>query len=154
MNFNIRQFWRFWWKFCPENSQQMKFVNRYDSDETSKERRKFSVVKMDIFNCELAMGWLQRVGSFKLWVSFAEYRLFYRALLQKRPMILRSLLIVATPYHSTVIKFYQVTVSNDSKADCEEFQQQKWKSSRASSPSIYQNEIPPTYYIKWQQSSL
>jgi len=31
-------------------------------------------------------------------VSFAEYRLFYRALLQKRPMILRSLLIVATPY--------------------------------------------------------
>jgi len=32
--------------------------------------------------------------------SFAEYRLFYRALLQKRPMILRSLLIVATPYCS------------------------------------------------------
>ena len=28
----------------------------------------------------------------------AEYRLFCRALLQKRPMILRSLLIVATPY--------------------------------------------------------
>ena len=31
-------------------------------------------------------------------VSFAEYRLFYRALLQKRPIILRSLLVVATPY--------------------------------------------------------
>ena len=30
-------------------------------------------------------------------VSFAEYRLFYRALLQKRPMFLGSLLIVATP---------------------------------------------------------
>jgi len=29
---------------------------------------------------------------------FAEYHLFYRALLQKRPTILRSLLIVATPY--------------------------------------------------------
>ena len=28
--------------------------------------------------------------------SFADYRLFYMALLQKRPMILRSLLIVAT----------------------------------------------------------
>ena len=28
----------------------------------------------------------------------AEYRLFYRSLLQKRPVILRSLLIVATPY--------------------------------------------------------
>ena len=28
----------------------------------------------------------------------AEYGLFYRALLKKRPIILRSLLIVATPY--------------------------------------------------------
>jgi len=44
------------------------------------------------------MGWLRLVGSLKLYVSFAEYRLFYRALLQKRPIILRSLLIVATPY--------------------------------------------------------
>ena len=31
-------------------------------------------------------------------ISFAEYSLFYRALLQKRPIILRSLPIVATPY--------------------------------------------------------
>ena len=30
--------------------------------------------------------------------SPAEYSLFYTALLQKRPIILRSLLIVATPY--------------------------------------------------------
>jgi len=44
------------------------------------------------------MGWLQVVGSLELYVSFAEYRLFYMALLQKRPMILRSLPIVATPY--------------------------------------------------------
>ena len=33
--------------------------------------------------------------------SFAEYRLFYRAPLQKRPIILRSLLIVATSYAYT-----------------------------------------------------
>ena len=33
------------------------------------------------------MGWLRLVGSSKLQVSFAEYRLFYRALLQKRPVI-------------------------------------------------------------------
>jgi len=45
------------------------------------------------------MGWLQLVGSLKLHVSFAEYSLFYRALLQQRPMILRSLLVVATAYH-------------------------------------------------------
>jgi len=34
--------------------------------------------------------------------SNIEYRLFYRALLQKRPIILRSLLIVATPYQASV----------------------------------------------------
>jgi len=32
----------------------------------------------------------------------AEYRLFYRALLQKRPTILRSLLIVATQYQESL----------------------------------------------------
>ena len=44
------------------------------------------------------VGWLPLVGSSKLYVSFAEYRLFYTPLLQKRPVFLRSLLIVATPY--------------------------------------------------------
>jgi len=34
--------------------------------------------------CIIYMGWLRLVGSFKLYVSFAEYTLFYRALLQKR----------------------------------------------------------------------
>ena len=33
------------------------------------------------------MGWLRLVGSIKLQVSFAEYCLFYRVLLQKRPII-------------------------------------------------------------------
>ena len=47
---------------------------------------------------KLTIGWLRLVSSFKLQVSFAEYTLFYRALLQKRPVIWRSLLIVATPY--------------------------------------------------------
>ena len=41
------------------------------------------------------MGLLRSVGSLTLYVSFAEYSLFYRDLLQKRPIILRSLLIVA-----------------------------------------------------------
>jgi len=44
------------------------------------------------------MGWLRLVGTLKLQVSFAEYSLCYRSLLQKRPTILRSILIVATPY--------------------------------------------------------
>jgi len=42
------------------------------------------------------MRWLQLQGSLKLYVSSAEYRLFYRALWQKRRIIPRSLLIVAT----------------------------------------------------------
>ena len=44
------------------------------------------------------MGWLQLVGFLKLQVSFAEYSLFYRALLQKRRKIVRSPIIEATPY--------------------------------------------------------
>ena len=48
--------------------------------------------------------------------SFAEYNLFYRALLQKRPIILRSLLIVATPY----LDFHWVTHS--STCTCDIFQ--------------------------------
>ena len=41
---------------------------------------------------------IERIGSLKGQVSCAEYRLFHRDLLQKRPICLRSLLIVATPY--------------------------------------------------------
>jgi len=37
-----------------------------------------------------------RHGTVKFQVSFAEYVFFHRALLQKRPIILRSLQIVAT----------------------------------------------------------
>ena len=52
------------------------------------------------------MGWLWLVGSFKLHVSFAEYSLVYRARLQKRPVILRSLRIVATPYLSSAMPYF------------------------------------------------
>ena len=49
----------------------------------------------------ICMGWLRSVGSLKLYVSLENIGLFCRALLQKRPIILRSLLIVATPYESS-----------------------------------------------------
>jgi len=45
-----------------------------------------------------SMGWLRLVGSIKLCVSFAEYCLFYRALSQKRTIILSILLTEAIPY--------------------------------------------------------
>jgi len=43
------------------------------------------------------MRWLRLVGSIKVQVSLAEYDLFYRALLQKRPIILPTLLAEANP---------------------------------------------------------
>jgi len=44
------------------------------------------------------MGWLQLVGSIKLYVSFTKEPYKRDAILQKRPIILSILLTVATPY--------------------------------------------------------
>jgi len=44
------------------------------------------------------MGWLHVVGCLKIYVSFAKEPYERDNILQKRPIILRSLLIVATPY--------------------------------------------------------
>jgi len=44
------------------------------------------------------MGWLPPVGSLKLQVSFAKEPYKRAGILQKRLIILKSLLIVATPY--------------------------------------------------------
>jgi len=49
-----------------------------------------------------AMGWLRWVGCLKIQVSLQNTGLFCRALLQKRPIFLSILLIVATPYHSRI----------------------------------------------------
>ena len=58
------------------------------------------------------MGWLQLVGSIKLQVSFAKdlYKRDY--ILQKRPIVLRSLLIVATPYVHSLEQFILEYTSN------------------------------------------
>jgi len=46
----------------------------------------------------VGMGWLRLAGSLKTQVSFAK-ELYKRAyILQKRPIFLRSILIIATPY--------------------------------------------------------
>jgi len=58
-----------------------------------------------------ATGSLRLVGSLKWYVSFAEYSLFYRAILQKRPIILRSLLIDATLSH---VEWLAVLRTNES----------------------------------------
>jgi len=58
------------------------------------------------------MGLLRLVGSWTLYVSFAEYSLFYRAFLQRKPMILRSLLIVPTPYWMAVHEVFDGKACN------------------------------------------
>jgi len=50
------------------------------------------------------MGWLRLVGSIKSQVSFSEYCLFYRALLQKSPRILSILLTKATLWHPSKVQ--------------------------------------------------
>ena len=55
-------------------------------------------ITKDIVSRKTRMGWLRLVGSLKLFVSLENMGLFCGALLQKRPIILRSLLIVAAPY--------------------------------------------------------
>jgi len=58
-----------------------------------------------IFVHELAMGWLRLVGSLKLQVFLAEYRLFYTALLQKRPIIFKV--------PNSLPSFYSIFVDED-----------------------------------------
>jgi len=58
------------------------------------------------------MGWLRLVGSLKLWVFFAGYRLFYRALLQRRPVILRS---QKCTVYTTIMSIYHYGVATISR---------------------------------------
>ena len=58
----------------------------------------FDVLYGSFADRNMAMGWLRLVGSLKLQVSFAKEPYKKDDILQKRLIILRSLLIVATPY--------------------------------------------------------
>jgi len=67
---------------------------------------------IDTLRKYIHMGWLRSVGSIKLYVSFAKCRLFYRSLLQKRPIILSILLTKATPYtHAWVARVHTYRAS-------------------------------------------
>ena len=62
------------------------------------------------------MGWLQLVGSLKFQVSFAKEPCKRGDILQKRPIILRSLLIVATPYH--IFRYEHVDIAESYFSMC------------------------------------
>ena len=58
-----------------------------------------------------AMGWLRLVGSFKLQVSFAKEPYKRDYILQKRSIIRRSLLIIATPYADVYMYMYSINTA-------------------------------------------
>ena len=60
---------------------------------------------------DMHMGWPRLVRSWKLQVSFAKETYKRDDILQKRPMILRSLLIVAAPYEHGWLVSLDVSVS-------------------------------------------
>jgi len=55
----------------------------------------YTCVSLNTYVCD--MGWLRVVGSLKLYGSFAKEPYKRDYILQKRPTILRSLLLEATP---------------------------------------------------------
>jgi len=70
-------------------------------------RSNYHTSRRELYLCETAtmlttkrMGWLRLVGSLKLHVSFAKDHYKTDEILQKRPIILRSLLILAAPCHA------------------------------------------------------
>ena len=88
----------------PRKKERKKEKKKERKKERMQERKKYPLSAFNT-NSTLSTGpplgahhSLSRLlGSLKLQVSFAEYRLFYRAFLQKRPIFLRNLIIVALP---------------------------------------------------------
>ena len=82
-------------------SQPATHLSVYTKVSSKSECKHSSKYQVD-FCCRVlqcAMGWLCVVDSLKLHVSFAKEPYKRDDILQKRPIILRSLLIVATPYY-------------------------------------------------------
>jgi len=54
------------------------------------------------------IGWLRLVGSLTLWVSFAKEPYKRDYILQKRRIIIRRILIVATPYNQMQMGWHRI----------------------------------------------
>jgi len=70
----------------------------------------FYQIYMRVSSC-IAVWWQKLVGSLNLSVSFAKYSLFNRALLQKRPIILRSLFVTRQQFYCSLIYYGLATIS-------------------------------------------
>jgi len=67
-----------------------------ERDRTKRDIYRQSTNTATVFSTDI--GWLRLVGSLKLQVSFAKEPYKRDYFLQKRPIIVRSLLILAAPY--------------------------------------------------------
>ena len=90
----------------------------------------------------LDMWWLQWVGCLKIYVSLQNIGLFCRSLLQKRPIFLSILLVVATPYVYTPIVVRALCMIHISIWHCCPASYQAYKSSH----TMWLNE-PRTRYF-------
>ena len=80
-------------------------------------------------SAQIQIGWLRLVGSLKLKVSFVKEPYKRDHILQKRPIILRSLHIVATPYVTfcklssalTFWRFMSMLCSSHGSISCKHF---------------------------------
>ena len=76
-----------------------KEIMSYDSLNRHKKEVWTHILNMTMMQFVITLTWwLRLVGSIKLYVAFAEYSLFYGALLQKRPTILSILITEAASY--------------------------------------------------------
>jgi len=83
---------------CHTHGWVMSHIWRSDGTGVNELGHTYEWVVSHIWTCHIThMGWLRLVGSLKLCISVENIGLCYRALLQKRPIILKSLLAEATP---------------------------------------------------------
>jgi len=124
-----------------------------------------SLVRCDSFTCEtwlirlhesgssrssssrLSMRWLRWVGTKKLKVSFAKEPYKRDDILQKRPLILRSLLIEVTPYKRHVTVIFSVICETWLIHACETWLKDlhESESSRLSSGHLAVNAVTPSF---------
>jgi len=85
------------------------------------------------------IGWLRLVGSLKLQVSFTKYSIFYRALLQKRPITSLIILVAATPYRKLLTPCIEIFHSLELNRDyrCEKTVR-VWWGSRITQKNCYE----------------
>ena len=63
------------------------------------------------------MGWLRLVGFLKIYVSFTKEPYKRDYILQKRPVILRSLIVIATPYDTKSSKYIHTQNTKQNNTD-------------------------------------